>query len=109
VYTPSDTVVNTAVKTMTSLGKIDGPLLTAWNYDAFPLVAAAAKAAHSIEANAIAQALASSSVQAQAHTAMLSRYRFTAASHAPNPAASEFTFISPSRIVNGQFQREQGQ
>jgi branched-chain amino acid transport system substrate-binding protein len=104
-FTPSDTAVNTAVKTMTSLGKIQANLILAFNYDAFPLVAAAAKAAHSIDASAIAQELVNPSVLAQAQTAMLSGYHYTAASHYPHAAGTEFEFISPSLVVNGQFGR----
>jgi branched-chain amino acid transport system substrate-binding protein len=103
VYTSSDELVNTAVKTMAGLGSIKSTLILAYNYDAFPLVAAAAKAANSTDATAVAKELVNPSVQAQAQTAMLSAYHFTSGSHAPNPAPSEFTFISPSLVVNGQF------
>lgn len=103
VYTPANNLVNAAVKTMAGLGPIKSTLINAYNYDAFPLVAAAAKAANSTDATAVAKELVNPSVQAQARTAMLSAYHFTAASHAPNPAPSEFTFISPSLVVNGQF------
>jgi branched-chain amino acid transport system substrate-binding protein len=103
VYTPSDTAVNTAVKLMSSLGKIKANMLLAYNYDAFPLLATAAKAANSTDAVAIAKELVIPSVLMQARTAVLSAYHFTAASHDPHAAASEFTFIAPSSIVNGQF------
>jgi branched-chain amino acid transport system substrate-binding protein len=103
VYSPSESAVNTAVKGMTGLGKIDANLILAFNYDAFPLVAAAAKAANSTDSTAIAKELVNPSVLAQARTAMLSRYNYTAASHAPHASGSEFAFISPSLVVNGQF------
>lgn len=103
VYSPSATLVNQAVKAMLSLGKIDSTLILAYNYDAFPLVQAAAKYAHSTTAAAIAAALAKPAVQAAAKTAVLSRYNFTASNHSPAPDPSEFTFISPTQIVNGQY------
>jgi branched-chain amino acid transport system substrate-binding protein len=103
VYTPSDTLVNNAVKTMAGLGNIDSTLINAYNYDALPLVAAAAKAANSISPTAIAQELVNPSVLDKAQTAILSRYGFTATNHTPQPSASEFVFISPSLVVNGQF------
>ncbi|TVZ02217.1 amino acid ABC transporter substrate-binding protein [Trebonia kvetii] len=103
VYSPSNTLVNDAVKTMTGLGSIKATLILAYNYDAFPLLAAAAKAANSTDPTALAKELVSPSVLSTAHTAMLTRYGFTAAEHSPQPSPSEFTFISPSLIVNGQF------
>jgi branched-chain amino acid transport system substrate-binding protein len=103
VYSPSATLVNQAVKAMTSLGKIESTLILAFNYDAFPLVAAAAKYAHSTTTAALAAALVKPAVQAAAKTAMLSRYNFTAGNHSPQPGGSEFTFISPTLIVNGQY------
>jgi len=103
VYAPSATLVVQAVKAMLSLGKIDSTLILAYNYDAFPLVQAAATYAHSTTAAAIAAALAKPAVQAAAKTAILSRYNFTASNHSPAPNADEFTFISPTPIVNGQY------
>jgi branched-chain amino acid transport system substrate-binding protein len=103
VYTKSDTLVNTAVSAMTGLGKIDANMILAYNYDAFPLVAAAAAAAHSIAPTAIAAELVKPSVLASAHTAVLSLYNFTAADHAPQADDNEFTFVSPSVVVAGQF------
>jgi branched-chain amino acid transport system substrate-binding protein len=103
VYSPSATLVNQAVKAMTSLGKIQSTLILAYNYDALPLVYAAAKYAHSTTPSAIAAALARPAVQEAAKTAILSRYNFTATNHSPAPSSSEFTFISPTLIVNGQY------
>jgi branched-chain amino acid transport system substrate-binding protein len=103
VYSPSASLVNQAVKAMTSLGTIDSTLILAYNYDAFPLVYAAAKYAHSTSPAALAAALAKPAVQAAAKTAILSRYNFTATNHSPAPGANEFAFISPTQIVNGQY------
>jgi branched-chain amino acid transport system substrate-binding protein len=103
VYSSSATLVNQGVAAMTSLGKIDSTLILAFNYDTFQLVAAAAKYAHSTTASALAAALVRAAVQAQAKTAILSRYHFTAANHSPQPSASEWAFITPTLIVNGQY------
>jgi len=103
VYSPSDTLVNQAVKAMMSLGKIDSTLILAFNYDALPLVAAAAKDAHSTTTSALAAALVKPAVQAAAKTAIVTRYNFTSANHSPFPGASQFTFISPTLLVNGQY------
>jgi branched-chain amino acid transport system substrate-binding protein len=103
VYSPSATLVNQAVKAMTSLGKIESTLILAFNYDTLPLVAAAAKYAHSTTTAALAAALVKPAVQAAAKTAILSRYNFTVTNHSPQPSPSEWTFISPTLIVNGQY------
>jgi branched-chain amino acid transport system substrate-binding protein len=102
-YTPSDTIVNTAVKEMTGLGKISSTLILAYNYDALLLVAAAAQAAQSTDPSAVAKELVNPSVLAGAHTAIISRYQYTAALHSPQPSPTEFAFISPSLVVNGQY------
>jgi branched-chain amino acid transport system substrate-binding protein len=103
VYSPSATLVNQAVKAMTGLGKIDSTLILSFNYDALPLVQAAAKYAHSTTTAALAAALVKPAVQASAKTAILPRYNFTATNHSPQPGGSVFTFISPTLIVNGQY------
>jgi branched-chain amino acid transport system substrate-binding protein len=104
VYSPSATLVNQAVTAMLSLGKIESTLILAFNYDAFPLVYAAAKYAHSTTTSAIAAALVKPAVLAAAKTAILSRYNFTATNHSPQPGAGALVFISPTLIVNGQYE-----
>ncbi|TVZ02140.1 amino acid ABC transporter substrate-binding protein [Trebonia kvetii] len=103
VYTASAALVNTAVKTMTELGPIKSTLILAYNYDAFPLVAAAAKAANSVDSTAIAKELVNPSVLDSAQTAIVTHYGFTAAEHSPQQQSGEFVFIPPSLVVNGQF------
>lgn len=103
VYTPSAALVNGAVKTMAGLGSIKSTLILAYNYDAFPLVAAAAKAANSIDATAVAKELVVPTVLDSAQTAIVSNYGFTSTDHAPQPSSTEFAFIPPSLVVNGQF------
>jgi branched-chain amino acid transport system substrate-binding protein len=103
VYSPSDTAVNTAVKTMASLGKIQASLILAFDYDAPELIAAAAKYAKSTDPFALAKALVNPSVLDQASTAILPRYHFTATDHSPHVASNQFVFISPSLVVSGQY------
>ncbi|MCL2534947.1 MAG: branched-chain amino acid ABC transporter substrate-binding protein, partial [Nocardiaceae bacterium] len=86
------------------LGTISSTLIVADNYDAFPLVAAAAeKAGTSTDSEKLAEALETEEVQANAKTAFLSRYNFTADNHGPNPNQDEMKFIAPTKVVNGQF------
>lgn len=104
VYDPNNAAVNQMVDTMASLGTISSTLIIADNYDAFPLVAAAAeKAGTTTDAEKLAEALETEEVQENAKTAFLSRYNFTADNHGPNPNQDELKFIAPTKVVNGQF------
>ncbi|MDG3009523.1 amino acid ABC transporter substrate-binding protein [Rhodococcus sp. D2-41] len=104
VYDPNDKAVNTMVDTMASLGAIPGSVELAANYDAFPLLASAAKqAGTTTDAAKLATALESPVVQQNAQTAYLPRYHFDATTHAANVDASTFEFIKPGPLVNGQF------
>jgi len=51
----------------------------------------------------LAEALETTEVQENAKTAFLSRYNFSSDNHGPNPDTSELKFISPTKILNGQF------
>lgn len=103
VYDPQDDAVNTMVQTMAGLGEITAPLILADNYDPYFLVAAAAEKTGNTDAEDIAQALVDPDVLDSAQTAFLPRYRFTADSHASNPAPDAFRYVAPSALVNGQF------
>jgi branched-chain amino acid transport system substrate-binding protein len=104
VFDPNNALVNTMVDTMASLGSIPSTLILADNYDAFPLVAAAAeKVGSSTDPKKLAEALETAEVQENAKTAFLSRYNFSSDNHGPNPDTSELKFISPTKILNGQF------
>lgn len=104
VFDPNNELVNTMVNTMASMGSIPSTLILADNYDAFPLVAAAAeKVGSSTDPKKLAEALETEEVQKNAKTAFLSRYNFSADNHGPNPNTSELQFISPTKILNGQF------
>jgi len=103
-YDPAATRVNDMVASMARLGQIQANLILAYNYDGFKLVAAAAKDAGSTDAQAIAKSLVKPAVQEAAETAVLTRYNFSETVHSPNTDASEFTFVRPSAVKNGQFQ-----
>jgi branched-chain amino acid transport system substrate-binding protein len=104
-YDPDATGVNDAVQTMLSIGPINASLILAYNYDAFPLIAAAAeKVGNADDASALAKALEDTSVTKDANTVILKQYGFTAESHSPNVGADEFLFIAPSELKNGQYQ-----
>ncbi|MDG3010126.1 amino acid ABC transporter substrate-binding protein [Rhodococcus sp. D2-41] len=104
VYDAANVNVNKMVDTMASLGKIPAPLILADNYDAFQLVAAAAKqAGTTTDAKKLASALESDQVQANAKTAFLPRYHYSAQSHAAQPTVDAYRFTAPTALVNGQF------
>lgn len=104
-YDPDATDVNKAVDTMKSIGKIKSTLILAYNYDAMPLIAAAAeKAGTSDDPEKLAKALEDDSVTEAAKTVILQKYNFTPDNHSANAGTEEFEFIEPSELKNGQFQ-----
>ena len=103
-YDPDDSLVNDAVQLMTEAGEIKSSLILAYNYDAMPLVKAAAEKAGSLDVEKVSEALLDSDVQDSAETAMLELYGFTKDSHTPHAKPSEFLFIAPGPLVNGQYQ-----
>lgn len=103
-YDESATAVNEAVERMEKYGPIKASLILAYNYDAMPLVVAAAEVAGSSDPKEIAAALATEEGQADAKTAILSHYGFTEEAHHPTNVEDEFAFIPPSILENGQFQ-----
>lgn len=104
-FNPDDTLVNDAVKNMLAAGEIKSSLILAYNYDAVFLLKAAAEAAGGVDdADALVKALTDSKVQEAAGTAILRKYGFQADDHGPHLAPSEFSFIAPGPLVNGQFQ-----
>jgi len=102
-YDPNAVAVNDAVTLMKGLGSIKATLILAYNYDALPLVMAAAAKAGSTDAKAIATALEQPDMQQAAKTAILARYNYTASSHAPSVGKGEFIFIAPSERRDGQY------
>ena len=104
-YDASATLVNQAVDAMTSIGQIKATLILAYNFDSLPLVKAAAESVGSLDdPTKIAKALEDSKVTSSAKTAILKQYNFSSDAHSPHATADEFLFISPAKIVNGQFQ-----
>lgn len=105
VKNPDDQAVNDAITAMTSIGEIKATLIMATNYDAVPLIAAAAeKAGGADDPEALAKALEEPTVQSAAKVAVLKKYNYSATSHGANLGAEEFAFIPPSEVVNGQYQ-----
>lgn len=104
-YNADDKTVNTAVKNMLAAGKIKSSLILAYNYDAVFLLKAAAEAAGGIDnPDKLVSKLVDSKVQEAAGTAIIGKYAFSADQHGPHLAPSEFSFIKPAKLVNGQFQ-----
>ncbi|MDT2003736.1 amino acid ABC transporter substrate-binding protein [Rhodococcus opacus] len=103
VYDASDTAVNTMVDNMKAMGDIPSTLILADNYDALPLVAAAANKAGSSDPEALADALENQEVLDSAETAFSPSYHFTAESHASKPGDEAYKFVPPSPLLNGQY------
>lgn len=104
-YNPDDTKVNEAVERMLEAGDIRSSLILAYNYDSMLLIKAAAESIGTIDdPDALVAALTDPEVQEAAGTAILQQYRFTEDVHGPHIAPSEFSFIAPGKLVNGQFQ-----
>lgn len=104
-YDPKATLVNNAVTRMLAAGPIKSSLILAYNYDSVFLLKAAAESAKTVDdPDALVKALIDPAVQKAAGTAILGKYGFTADVHAPNLAPTEFSFIKPGKLVNGQFQ-----
>ncbi|GAA4488004.1 ABC transporter substrate-binding protein [Microbacterium panaciterrae] len=104
-YNAKDKVVNDAVKRMVAAGDIRSSLITAYNYDSVLLFKAAAEKAGTItDVNALVTAMLDPTVQKGAGTAILSNYAFTKDMHGPHISADQFAFITPGKLVNGQFQ-----
>jgi branched-chain amino acid transport system substrate-binding protein len=102
-YDASASRTNEAVALMKSLGEIKSTLINAYNYDGVLLMVAAAKQAGSSDDAKIATALVDPAVQKAAQTAMVSLYAFTKSSHGANAAGTEFKFIAPGPIMDGQY------
>ncbi|GAA4803641.1 hypothetical protein GCM10023353_02440 [Tomitella cavernea] len=103
VYDPDNKALSEAVSAMKAKGDIKSTLILAYNYDVFPLVAAAADEADSTDSKAIAKALVSDDVQDSAKTVILKRYHFTAEDHSANTGPEDFQFIEPTELKDGQF------
>lgn len=99
----SATATNEAVTLMRKSGPIKAGLIMAANYDAPLLVQAAAKAAQSTDPEKIARELIDPKVLASVHTAMLSAFHYTAQQHSPHVGPTEYTFIPPAVLKDGQF------
>lgn len=104
VYDANDTAVNTMVDNMKAMGDIPSTLILADNYDALPLVVAAAnKAGSSSDPEALAEALENQEILDSAQTAFSPSYHFSADSHASKPGDEAYKFVPPSPLLNGQY------
>ena len=104
VADPEATETNRAVEAMLAKGEIKATLILAFNYDAVVLLKAAVESVGSAEdSDAVATALEDPEVTRSAPTAMLSEYVFSDKRHAAVFPGTEFRFIPPSEIKDGQF------
>lgn len=104
VADPAATETNRAVEAMLARGEIKATLILAFNYDAVVLLKAAVESVGSADdADAVAAALEDPDVTRTAPTAMLSEYVFNDKHHAAVIPGTEFRFIPPSGIKDGQF------
>lgn len=95
--------VSDLIAGMKAAGGIPAPLTVAYAYDAVILAAAAAAAAGTTTDGAKIAAAVEKLPPGGPKTAIFSSYRFSSASHAANPDPSQFTFIKPTAVVDGQF------
>lgn len=95
---------NQSVQAMLDIGEIKATLILAFNYDAVVLLKAAIESVgRADDADAIAAALTDPEVTKAAPTAMLSEYVFSQDRHAAVISGTDFRFIPPSALENGQF------
>ncbi|MDF1478502.1 ABC transporter substrate-binding protein [Leifsonia sp. H3M29-4] len=104
VFNKDATLVNQAVEAMVSIDPIKATLILAYNYDSLRLIRAAAEKVGSLDdPAALAKALEDPEVTGSAETAILSHYTYSAKSHAPEVSGTEFAFIPPSEVRDGQY------
>ncbi|RDI17669.1 amino acid/amide ABC transporter substrate-binding protein (HAAT family) [Rhodococcus sp. AG1013] len=104
VYNADDTAVNAMVENMKAVGDIPSTLILADNYDALPLVvAAASRVGSSTDPEKLAKALENPEVLDTAKTAFSPAYHFTEDSHASRPGDVAYAFVAPSKLLNGQY------
>jgi branched-chain amino acid transport system substrate-binding protein len=95
--------LNTMIQALAAQGSIQASLVLAYDYDGLQLVAAAAKKANTTtDTAALAKAIEGLGA-GEANTGVFEQYFFTADNHSPNEPAEAFTFVKPSKLVNGQF------
>lgn len=91
-----------AVDLIKAEGSITTPLNTCLQYDAVMLIQAAAKTADSTDAADIAAALEQEGGTSEAKTLFFAGYQYSPDSHEPEVSLDEFSFVEPSKIVDGQ-------
>jgi branched-chain amino acid transport system substrate-binding protein len=95
--------LTTMINALKEQGPIPASLVLGYDYDGVQLLAAGAKAAGTVtDTAAIAKAIEGLKA-GDAATGVFPQYFFSATSHAPNQPASSFTFATPSKLTDGQF------
>ncbi|MFZ3416287.1 ABC transporter substrate-binding protein [Arthrobacter sp. 3Tela_A] len=107
VHDPAAEETNRSVEAMLSIGEIKATLILATNYDAVILLKAAVESAGGTDdVDAIAAAIEDPEVTRNVPTAMLTEYVFSDTRHAAVFPGTEFRFIPPTAIKDGQFHLE---
>ena len=107
VHDPAAEETNRSVDAMLSIGEIKATLILAHNYDAVIMLKAAVESVGGTDdVDAIAAAIEDPEVMRNAPTAMLTEYVFSDTRHAAVFPGSEFRFIPPTAIKDGQFHLE---
>jgi branched-chain amino acid transport system substrate-binding protein len=95
--------LNKIISTIKASGTIDTVITLAESYDGVQLLIAAAKQAGTVtDVAAIAKAL-ETLPSGSAATGIYANYAYSATSHAPTQPESEFAFVTPTKVVDGQF------
>ncbi|WP_181780292.1 ABC transporter substrate-binding protein [Pseudonocardia pini] len=95
--------VTDLISGMKAAGGIPAPLTVAYAYDAVVLAAAGAEAAGTTTDGAKIAAAIEALPPGGPKTAIFSSYTFSPTSHSANPDPTEFAFIKPTKLVDGQF------
>jgi branched-chain amino acid transport system substrate-binding protein len=105
VYSPDQSAaVNNFISALRKFGPITTALFqSSFPYDSVMLVAQAAKQANSIATPAVTAALEHLSAPASPPWVSLNAYNFSATSHAPSAALSNWVVVPVSPLANGQY------
>ncbi len=95
--------LNTMIGALKAQGAVPASLVLAYDYDGLQLLAAAAKKANTTtDTAALAKAIEGLGA-GEANTGVFERYYFTPENHSPNQPPEAFTFVTPSKLTDGQF------
>jgi branched-chain amino acid transport system substrate-binding protein len=104
-YSASPPAAQTAfIAALKQQGTINSVLTTtSYQYDSVMVVAQAAKQANSIDSGAMAKALENLQQPADPPWVTLKTYVFSATDHSPAAATSNWIFIPPTKLTDGQY------